>query len=167
MFNNITMWAPMPDAPNYFLINNYGQIYSCRTNRFLAQNLVNGYLSITTRFGSREAPSYTFRTHIQVAKAFVPNPFNYPVINHLDGNKLNPFYGNLEWTTHQGNTQHALECGLTKPAEWLTGSNLTITDIGIAATNEQNLSLRERARQLGVSHQTLSHHIDKWHSFAK
>ena len=29
----------------------------------------------------------THRIHVEVAKAFIPNPNNYPCINHTDGNK--------------------------------------------------------------------------------
>jgi hypothetical protein len=50
--------------------------------------------------------------HILVAKAFVPNPNNLPEVNHVDGNKLDPYHKNLEWTTRQGNEEHAHRIGL-------------------------------------------------------
>jgi predicted GNAT family acetyltransferase len=34
------------------------------------------------------------------------------IINHKDGNKLNPHYDNLEWTDYSGNNNHAYETGL-------------------------------------------------------
>jgi hypothetical protein len=37
--------------------------------------------------------------HVLVAKHFVPNPKNLPKINHIDENKHNPHYKNLEWST--------------------------------------------------------------------
>ena len=43
--------------------------------------------------------------HILVAKAFVPNPNNLPVVDHKDTNKDNCRADNLEWVTHQENTQ--------------------------------------------------------------
>ena len=49
----------------------------------------------------------TMTVHRIIAYTFVPNPNNLPVINHLDGNKLNNNVNNLEWTTIQGNTIHA------------------------------------------------------------
>jgi hypothetical protein len=44
-----------------------------------------------------------------------PNPSEYNVINHIDGNKINNNYSNLEWTTICKNNQHAWEIGLCKP----------------------------------------------------
>lgn len=45
--------------------------------------------------------------HRLVAKYFVPNPNNYPVVNHLDHNKQNNSSSNLEWTTTQKNIHHS------------------------------------------------------------
>ncbi len=45
--------------------------------------------------------------HRLVAKYFVPNPNNYPVVNHLDHDKHNNSSSNLEWTTTQKNIHHS------------------------------------------------------------
>ncbi len=50
--------------------------------------------------------------HRLVAKYFVPNPSNYPHVNHLDGNKYNNHYSNLEWCTIEMNNAHAKALGL-------------------------------------------------------
>lgn len=42
-----------------------------------------------------------------VAKAFVSNPDNKPHVNHIDENKLNNHYTNLEWTTVYENWKHS------------------------------------------------------------
>src|SRR5882757_4314780 len=73
------------------------------------------YLGVTLSFGTRELRIREY-VHKMVARAFVDNPC--PVIyieaNHLDGNKLNNYYKNLKWCTHQQNIQHAWATGLCK-----------------------------------------------------
>lgn len=46
-----------------------------------------------------------------VGKYFIPNPENKPQINHIDGNKLNNHYINLEWVTRRENLDHAMKSG--------------------------------------------------------
>ena len=45
--------------------------------------------------------------HRAVAEAFIPNPNNYALVNHLDGNKMNDYVSNLEWADDGMNMEHA------------------------------------------------------------
>ncbi len=52
-----------------------------------------------------------FKTHRLVAIAFIPNPLDKPCVNHLDGDKQNNFYKNLEWCTRSENSIHSYKNG--------------------------------------------------------
>ena len=70
----------------------------------------NGYKTIMLR--SNEGKAKIFRVHRLVAEAFVENPNNYPIINHIDGVKNNNHFSNLEWCTHSMNNKHAFDTKL-------------------------------------------------------
>ena len=70
----------------------------------------NGYKTIMLR--SNEGKAEMFRVHRLVAMAFVENPNNYTIINHIDGVKNNNHFSNLEWCTYSMNNKHAFDTKL-------------------------------------------------------
>lgn len=52
--------------------------------------------------------------HRLVANLYLQNKYNLPDVNHIDGNKLNNNFSNLEWTTKSDNSKHAFDNGLLK-----------------------------------------------------
>jgi len=45
----------------------------------------------------------TYKIHRLVAEAFVPNPAGLPNVLHIDGDRSNNHYTNLEWSNRQSN----------------------------------------------------------------
>ena len=62
-----------------------------------------GYLSVTFNVHNK---AKTFKVHRLVAEAFIPNPNNYPQVNHKDENKANNNVENLEWCTAKYNLDY-------------------------------------------------------------
>lgn len=56
----------------------------------------------------KDGRKYKRLVHRLVAETFLPNPNNYPVVNHIDFNVKNNCVENLEWCTQLHNTHHAL-----------------------------------------------------------
>lgn len=89
----------------------------------------------------------TFKVHRLVAQAFIPNPNNYPQINHIDGNKKNNKVDNLEWCTNSINQIHAYSTNLNQ------GVRGRGTIVGVTYPNGDYVefsSLKKAAMALGV-----------------
>jgi hypothetical protein len=101
-------WKIIEDFEDYY-INYKGDIWSKLSNK-LIKSYVNesGYL-VATLYTKSTNKNSKKRVHILVAESFVnnPNPELYNIVNHIDGNRENPLYTNLEWTNRSGNTKHA------------------------------------------------------------
>jgi hypothetical protein len=152
------IWKECVEYPELFEVSNQGNIRNKRNKKNLRQHLhPHGYLNIATRIGGRKGKAVCFKVHREVAKAFLNNPDNLPVVNHKDGVKTNNSLENLEWTSYSGNTIHAIRMGLSKPP---------VNELKL--TEEQQKFIRENykprhrqfgARSLGklygVSHSTI------------
>lgn len=82
------------------LISNYDNFWRKKTRKINASLWQNWYLKITLY---KDKNSKTLLLHRLLAIAFIPNPNNYPVVMHLDNNKLNLNLDNLKWGTHKEN----------------------------------------------------------------
>lgn len=58
--------------------------------------------------------------HRLVAQYFIDNPYDKEQVNHIDSDKLNNHYTNLEWVSQEENMKHCMDNGLsslTKPVD--------------------------------------------------
>lgn len=79
-----------------------GRVWSNWTNRFLKPTKRGNYLCYDLTLESKKAKKYNI--HRLLAEHFIPNPDNYPVVRHLNDNKLDNRLENLAWGTYSDNS---------------------------------------------------------------
>ena len=115
-------WREIKGYEGYYEVSNIGNIRSIERyvnskNKSIAFKKAKSiksskrgdYISVKL---SRENEEKTFSVHRLVALMFIPNPENKLEVNHIDGNKLNNFFSNLEWCTRSENEIHSYKNGL-------------------------------------------------------
>lgn len=97
-------------CPDYF-VTSLGEIY-CESQCVYYKPVIKstGYCQVTIR--STDGTYKVCLVHRLVAQAFIPNPENKLMVNHLDGIKTNNNVFNLEWATSRENNIHMFETGL-------------------------------------------------------
>lgn len=146
-----------------YAIGNDAIVYSCRAHSMSGFYFKNHWSPLKTKPHPSGYPyviisglnnkKYTHKIHRLMALAFIPNPNNYPVINHKDANKLNNSLSNLEWCTQKYNAIHSISLGLRNTAvgSRLPNSILTEQDIPkIFELKKSGMINREIGKIFGV-----------------
>lgn len=93
-----------------YTVDALGNVARVKDNKLLKPHIHRcGYMCVVLR---KDGMQKQKRIHRLVAEAFIPNPYNKPQVNHIDGNKKNNCVDNLEWCTNQENIAHSLKFGL-------------------------------------------------------
>lgn len=136
-----------------YQVSNTGIVRNKITGQILKpQKDAKGYLRISL---SKNNKQVTIKIHRAVAIAFLPNPLNFPQVNHKDGNKGNNTADNLEWISNYDNMQHAIRNGLTNHVEYAGRKKRPV--VGISDTGEvvRFGSLAEASKKCHVSRSNL------------
>lgn len=106
------VWKEIENFPGYF-VSDTGEVKSTKYwGQFKRQNsdgLLNqrtykaGYKYVNLY---KNGHMYSVKVHRLVAQAFIPNPNNYPQVNHIDEDKSNNCVENLEWCSVEQNLSH-------------------------------------------------------------
>lgn len=141
IYHNTEAWAPVPNYQGY-LISSWGNVFSKHKNGIMSVYIdPQGYPGVVFREGLRNGMENRtrYRIHRLVAYAFVhnPDPLNKIWVNHIDGNKQNNHYTNLEWCTPGENNQHAFDTGLKDRF------HLTYNDRPVWAVDDNNVVVAE------------------------
>lgn len=97
-------FAYIQDYEGLYKINKKGEVLSVRSGKLLkAGKNKQGYMNVVL---SKNGESKVHKVHRLVARTFIPNPNNYPFINHKDEDKANNCVENLEWCTAKYNINY-------------------------------------------------------------
>lgn len=99
---DLSGWKPIPSIPTAMAhpsgrvasLDNCGRLREC-----LGSVNNEGYRRVVVARKS-------YRMHRLIAETFCPNPNNFPIVNHIDEDKLNNCASNLEWCTKRHNNLH-------------------------------------------------------------
>jgi hypothetical protein len=160
------MWKDIKGYEGLYQINEYGEVKSLSRivinnggkqvlpERILKPSVVGkGYLKVDLRKNNKTKRYYI---HKLVAEHFLENKYNYKIVNHKDGNKLNNHYKNLEWVTYSQNNIHAYENNLKQKGEKYYNAKLTDEQVKkIIINGKGNNTYQEIADIYGVARATI------------
>ena len=127
---NKEIWKDIPNYEGLYQASNLGNIRSLDRIRkqynhngiatvkykgkILKQQIKRGTGYYVVRLYDNNKKSKTKLVHRLIAETFIQNKNNFPVINHIDGNKKNNNITNLEWCTQSHNVKESYRLGLQK-----------------------------------------------------
>lgn len=106
------VWRDVVGYEGLYQVSSIGRVRSLRNktrivdkeNGIMRQKFdFRGYLRVNLHKGGECKALLVSRL---VAMAFIENPYNYPVVGHMDDVKTNNSVGNLYWTTPRENNYH-------------------------------------------------------------
>lgn len=122
------IWKPIEGYEGFYEVSNLGRVRSLwfRNNHSLvkrnkimsATDNGHGYLIVGL---NKEAKRKNYYVHRLVAKAFIPNPDNLPVIDHIDHDRSNNAVTNLQWLTQKDNIGRSRHL-MSKPRKNVTSN---------------------------------------------
>lgn len=149
------IWKDVVGYEGNYLVSNLGRIKSiifAKNGKEQILKPLHGKSYDLVRL-SKNKIQKTERIHRLVAEAFIPNPNNLPVVNHINMNKRDNRSDNLEWCTYQYNNRYGKP---EKPAKSVKRHIQHMMKIRCVETGVVFSSQSEAARIIGVSQSSIA-----------
>lgn len=155
-------YEPLKGYEQQYMINREGDIVRIETGRIKKSTINNsGYKTIHL---CREGLIRSYLVHRLVALQFIPNPNNYPQVNHLDNNKTNNCVDNLQWCTPEMNMQQEARQGKIynnkngkHQGSMTAKAKLTEDEVRLIRMFLRTKNCKQVAAHYGVSHVTIGY----------
>lgn len=135
------VWKYIKGYEGLYQISNLGRVKSLKRNILLKKKKEKtGYNSV---YLFKNGIGKYWRVHRLVCVSFIPNPNNYPIINHINGIKDDNKLDNLEWCTVSYNTKDAYDKKYIIPKKGAEKKNSKLTDEQVLIIRNTNKTQKE------------------------
>ena len=144
-------WKPVPGYEGLYEVSNMGRVKSLCAGRWKTTMMrkpvpdKNGYQTVNLK---KNGKYVNVKIHRLVAEAFIANPNNLPMVNHIDENKANNLHTNLEWCDAKYNNNYG-----SKPSKFMKRIAMLSKDGKLIRVFD---SINDAASFCGVSPSTIS-----------
>jgi len=165
------VWKDISEFEGEYQINQFGEVKSLQRINYMKngvpRHVKEKYIAWKTKKNGykflqlwRNGKSKNFYIHRLVAKHFIENPSELDEVNHIDGNKSNNHFSNLEWVTHSENMYHAYEKELRGRCEHHQQAKLTNEQVAYILKNykpfDNQYGAKPLSEKFNVARSTIS-----------
>ena len=98
------IWVDIKDYEGLYMVSNYGRVKSLNYRNTGIEKILKagkekkGHMHVVIY---KNGIKKQLNVHVLVAEAFLPNPYNKPIVHHIDENPDNNRVDNLMWVTEE------------------------------------------------------------------